>query len=115
MDFLDHLTAGNATISASGPISFDDSSKGGAAQIELLFNDFFPITTGVVDISSLDAPGVTIGWLAGVQEAFVFLGANNLTVGTNNLSTIFAGTITARGAWITRFACVSRASMRLNL
>jgi hypothetical protein len=31
----------------------------------------------IVDISSHDAPAVTIGWLAGIQEAFVFLGANN--------------------------------------
>jgi autotransporter-associated beta strand protein len=42
-------------------------------------------------ISAHNAPGVTIGSLEG--DAFVFLGANNLTIGSNNLSTTFAGVI----------------------
>jgi autotransporter-associated beta strand protein len=36
---------------------------------------------------------VTIGSLAGDEAAFVQLGANNLTIGSNNLSTTFAGVI----------------------
>jgi autotransporter-associated beta strand protein len=53
---------------------------------------------GSLDISGHNAQGVTIGSLAGDegeegQIGRVFLGANNLTVGSNNLSTTFAGVI----------------------
>jgi hypothetical protein len=89
VDFFASSSAGSATISATGPIFFGNSSSGGTAQIELLFSDSFLITTGELDISH----DVTIGSLAGVQEALVGLGANNLTVGTNNLSTTFSGTV----------------------
>jgi autotransporter-associated beta strand protein len=47
----------------------------------------------VLDISSHNAPGVTIGSLQGDEPSVVFLGANNLTVGSNNTSTTFAGVI----------------------
>jgi hypothetical protein len=67
---------------------------GGTAQIELLFSGSFLITTGELDISH----DVTIGSLAGVEEALVGLGANNLTVGTNDLSTTFSGTIGGNNA-----------------
>jgi len=46
---------------------------------------------GNLDISDHDAPGVTIGSIEG--DGFVLLGANELTVGTNRLSTIFSGSI----------------------
>src|SRR5205814_4800802 len=42
-----------------------------------------------LDISAHSAPGVTIGSLEGSGNAF--LGANNLTVGSNNLSKTFSG------------------------
>ena len=67
-------------------ISFSDSSQGGTAQIVAC--------SGVrqfLDISAHNAPGVTIGSIEG--EGNVFLGANNLTVGSNNLSTTFSGVI----------------------
>jgi autotransporter-associated beta strand protein len=41
---------------------------------------------------------VTIGSLSGEGGTFVELGANNLTVGTNNLGTTFAGTIEGTGS-----------------
>jgi autotransporter-associated beta strand protein len=40
---------------------------------------------------------VTIGSLEGDELAGVFLGANNLTVGSNNLSTTFSGEIAGTG------------------
>jgi autotransporter-associated beta strand protein len=97
--FFGSSSAGNATITASSPITFGGSSSGGTAQIELLSPSFLP---SELDISNHDAPGVTIGSLSGVQEAFVFLGANNLTVGSNNLSTTFAGTIEGAGGSLTK-------------
>jgi len=47
----------------------------------------------VLDISAHNAPGVTIGSIEGDGSAIAGLGANNLTVGSNNLSTTFAGVI----------------------
>jgi autotransporter-associated beta strand protein len=93
IQFGDSSTAGSATIeSGSGQIFFDGSSKGGTAAIGL-----FGITAldraSILDISSHNAPGVTIGSIEGDANSFVFLGANKLTVGSNNLSTTFAGVI----------------------
>jgi autotransporter-associated beta strand protein len=90
--FFDSSTAGNATIGNSGLLSFYGSSKGGTAQIELASNPDLGYF-GVLDISVHDAPGLTIGSIAGDEDTRVFLGANNLTVGNNNLSTTFAGVI----------------------
>ena len=93
IQFSDFSTAGNADISGAGvDIIFSGSSKGGTAAIGLFF-DFVEEVASTLDISGHNAPGVTIGSLAGDESASVELGANNLTVGTNNLSTTFAGTI----------------------
>jgi autotransporter-associated beta strand protein len=46
---------------------------------------------GNLDISLHNVPGVTTGSLEG--DGIVFLGANNLTIGSNNLSTTFSGFI----------------------
>jgi autotransporter-associated beta strand protein len=92
VDFSDSSSAGNATITSSDFLSFSGSSNGGTAQIELLTSDSSP-SFPVLDISSHDAPGVTIGSLAGDEHAFVLLGANNLSVSSNNLSTTFGGVI----------------------
>ena len=51
---------------------------------------------GNLDISRHNAPGVTIGSIEG--SGAVFLGANNLTVGSNNLNTTFSGVIQDGGA-----------------
>ena len=82
--------AGNATLIANGGsnggeggfIQYRLGSTGGAARVEVFGN-------GTLDISQHDAPGVTTGSIEG--NGLVFLGAVNLTVGTNNLSTIFSG------------------------
>ena len=90
--FKDTGDAGNATLIANGglgggdggSIQFATASTGGTARVEVFGN-------GNLDISRHDAPGVTIGSIEG--NGAVFLGANNLTVGTNNLSTTFSGLI----------------------
>jgi autotransporter-associated beta strand protein len=46
---------------------------------------------GMLDISSHDAPGVSVGSLEG--DGIVTMGALNLTVGSNSLSTTFSGTL----------------------
>lgn len=48
-------------------------------------------------ISSHNAPGVTIGSIEG-SGCLVFLGANILTVGSNNISTTFSGVIQDSGS-----------------
>ena len=93
IDFSDFSTAGSATVIGFGTsISFSDLSKGGTAQIELLFNEFDEDGT-LLDISSHSAPGVTIGSLEGDEGTFGYLGSNNLTIGSNNLSTTYSGVI----------------------
>jgi len=90
--FFDNSSAGNATLiayggtggSAGGAIEFLNNSTGGTATVKVYGN-------GALDISFHNAPGVTIGSIEGTGN--VFLGANNLTVGTNNLSTLFSGVI----------------------
>ncbi|OLA97306.1 MAG: hypothetical protein AUH19_04625 [Verrucomicrobia bacterium 13_2_20CM_55_10] len=88
--FNDIGDAGNATLIANGgldggeggSIQFATASTGGTARVEVFGN-------GNLDISVHDAPGLTTGSIKG--DGAVFLGANNLTVGTNNLSTTFSG------------------------
>ena len=102
IDFFGNSTAGSATLSVGsfsflvGQISFFGSSKGGTARIAVsgsISDDFSP--PAVLDISGHNAPGVTIGSIEG--DGNVFLGANNLTVGSNNLSTTFSGVIQDSG------------------
>ena len=87
--FEEDSTAGNATLIANGGVGvggeiiFLDDSTGGTARVEVFSN-------GKLDISQQDAGGVTIGSIAG--DGIVFLGANNLAVGSN-LSTLFSGVI----------------------
>jgi autotransporter-associated beta strand protein len=72
-----------------GSILFNDSSTGGMSQVEVFGN-------GSVDISGHSSLGVTIGSLEGDGNAF--LGANNLTIGSNNMSTTFSGVAQDSGA-----------------
>ena len=60
------------------------SPSGGTARVEAFGN-------GNLDISLQNAPGVTIGSLEGSGN--IFLGTQNLAVGSNNLSTTFSGII----------------------
>jgi outer membrane autotransporter protein len=97
ISFFNSSTAGNATLSvfggsatSHGTISFSDSAIGGTARVEFFGN-------GDLDISGHGAPGVTVGSIEGNGAGAVLLGANNLTVGTNNLSTLFSGVISDLG------------------
>jgi len=95
--FQDTGDAGNATLIANGgvgggdggSIQFATASTGGTARVEVFGN-------GNLDISGHDAPGLTTGSIQGTGA--VFLGANELTVGTNNLGTTFSGVIQDGGS-----------------
>ena len=100
VEFSDTSTAGSATIGGYAYISFGESSQGGTARIELWALDC--CGGGILDISRHYAPGVTIGSIADgfnfiPNGEYAFLGANNLTVGSNNLSTTFSGVIEDNG------------------
>ncbi len=88
--FTLNTAAGNSTLIANGGtdeggfVQFSDNSLGGTARVELFGN-------GTLDISDHNSPGVTIGSLEG--DGLVFLGAQNLSIGSNALSTVFSGTI----------------------
>jgi autotransporter-associated beta strand protein len=98
VEFFDSSTAGNATIQGNGGrIVFDGLSRGGTAAIGLFFDFGFDFPSSL-DISGHDAPGVTIGSLEGDETATVSLGGNDLTIGSNNLSTTFAGVIQDSGS-----------------
>jgi autotransporter-associated beta strand protein len=93
IDFFDLSSAGSATIESYGSgIFFEDFSRGGTAAIGLFLS---PATErgGLLSISDHSAPGVSIGSLEGDEFALVLLGSNNLTIGSNNLSTTFSGVI----------------------
>ena len=67
-----------------GGIYFSDESTGGTARVILNGN-------GLLDVSGLSVPSVTIGSVEGT--GLIYLGASNLTVGSNNRSTTFSGVI----------------------
>jgi autotransporter-associated beta strand protein len=95
--FLGESDAGNATLiggdglggGAGGRILFFDDSRGNAARVGVF-------GSGNLDISAHNAPGVTVGSIEG--NGIVFLGTNNLAVGSNNLNTTFSGVIQNDGS-----------------
>jgi hypothetical protein len=90
--FNNASTADTATLIANGgtnggeggAIFFEENSTGGTVRVEVFGN-------GILDVSGHNSPGVTIGSIEG--EGDVFLGTNNLAVGSINLSTSFFGVI----------------------
>jgi uncharacterized protein with beta-barrel porin domain len=88
--FSNASTAGNATITTNsgGSVFFAGTSSGGQAI-------FTTNAGGVFDISQLTAGGTTVGSIAGAGN--YFLGANALTVGSDNLSTTVSGVISDGG------------------
>ena len=91
--FRDSSTAANATLIANGSGSggtllFGHQSTGGTARVEVFDN-------GYLDIGDHQS-GVTVGSIEGSGN--VFLGANNLTVGTNGRNTAFSGVILEGGS-----------------
>jgi autotransporter-associated beta strand protein len=95
--FANTSSAGNSTViansgqngGAGGEIVFDDDSTGGTARLQIFGN-------AQLEILLHNAPGITIGSIEG--NGNVFLGPNNLSVGSNNLSTIFSGVISDAGS-----------------
>jgi autotransporter-associated beta strand protein len=82
------IANGGAGPGSGAKILFAGESDGGTARVEVSGN-------GNVDISRDPTPDITIGSLEG--NGLIFLGANKLTVGSNNLDTSFAGTISDEG------------------
>jgi autotransporter-associated beta strand protein len=94
--FMHGATAAEAKITANGGVDGSDggaivfvqNTRGGNASITLNGN-------AALDITRHNAPGVTIGSLAG--NGSVLLAANTLTIGSNNQSTTFSGVIQDSG------------------
>jgi autotransporter-associated beta strand protein len=111
LGFADTSTAGNATIINNFSLAFGNSSTAANAIITnnsggtTLIRDsasggtarFILNGTGALDISGLTTGGTTAGSIEGGGN--VRLGANTLTVGGNNLSTIFSGVIQDGGTF----------------
>lgn len=103
LQFFDNATAGSASLTANGgtnggaggSIWFAGAATGTTGAVTVNEN-------GVLDISQSDT-GVSIGSLAGSSASppfsanKVILGSKNLTVGSNNLSTTFAGNFEGDG------------------
>ena len=79
---------------ASGKLTFTTLPK--LAQRGYRFSGLTPQISGILGIAGHNAPGMTIGSLEG--NGYVLLGANNLTVGSNNLNTTFSGVIAGSGS-----------------
>lgn len=77
----------NGGYFSGGGIVFNGASTGGTARVEVFDN-------GYLDISGHQS-GVSIGSIEGSGN--VYLGANRLTVGTNNINTSFSGVISGSG------------------
>lgn len=86
---------GSATVTngTSGGTYIYGNASGGNARI-------INSSTGFIDISGLNDTGTTVGSIEGTGE--VRLGAKNLTVGSNNLSTTFSGLIVGTGGSLTK-------------
>jgi uncharacterized protein with beta-barrel porin domain len=84
-------TAGNATITTNngGNVFFFNASTGGNAR-------FITNAGGTFDMSGLTSAGMTAGSIEGAGN--YFLGAKQLTVGGNNLSTTVSGAIANGGS-----------------
>ena len=88
--FRNGSTAGDAIIitTAGGLTAFADSATGGNAR-------FITTAGGAFDITALSSGGMTAGSIEGAGT--FSLGPNQLTVGSNNLSTTVSGVITGSG------------------
>ncbi len=84
----DAPTAASATIINAGDRSYLELANGASGGLARVINEH---PNSFVNISELSGPGTTLGSIEG--GGAVFLGAKNLTVGGNNLSTVFSGII----------------------
>ena len=94
------FAAGGGKVTG-GSVSFLGASSGGTCNVTVSSRQGHPtgdLRDGHLDISSHNAPGLSIGSLAG--DGLVLLGTNTLTIGTNNLSAIFSGLIQGEGSLV---------------
>jgi hypothetical protein len=84
------LIADGGCYADAGSITFNGTSTGGTARVQVSFGCSNVSGIGYLNISGHQS-GMTIGSIEG--DGDVFLGANRLRVGTNNLSTRFSGNI----------------------
>jgi autotransporter-associated beta strand protein len=96
-DFFEHSSAGDATLIANGntggtggKILFQPPADGGRSRVKIFGNGNLDISLrfgifGVVTVGSIEGDGR------------IFLGVDNLTVGSNNLDTVFSGMISDHG------------------
>ncbi|HUO56616.1 MAG TPA: autotransporter domain-containing protein, partial [bacterium] len=91
LTFNDTATAGMAVVTTSGgaTVSFAGLSDGGTAQFIVNYGGYF-------DLSGHSAAPMTVGSIEG--DGSFELGANNLTTGSNNLSTTLFGTLSDGGS-----------------
>ena len=76
-------------MAAAGDGSSSNFNRPGGTARLAVFDD------GAIDLSSHDPGTVTVGSLEG--DGLIFLGANTLAVGSNNLSTTFSGLVQDEG------------------
>ena len=93
-------TLGNATLTISGSdfvtIGIRQNASGGSAKV-------IADGAGSLSIMNLEGAGTTLGSLQGSANIFqVALGSKQLTVGSNDLSTTFAGRLTGTGGSIVK-------------
>ncbi len=94
--FIDSSTAGNAILianggtngDAGGAVGFGGSSTGGTARVKVFGNGYLDISghQGALPVGSIEGSGN------------VFLGANDLRVGTRDINTSFSGAISGTGS-----------------
>ena len=89
------IANGGTNGGQGGIISFLEDSTGGTARIEIFGSWTGAVTDGTLDITQR-FQGVVVGSLEG--NGLVLLGANDLTIGSNNLSTAFGGVIQGTGS-----------------
>ncbi|MGW1421195.1 autotransporter domain-containing protein [Bradyrhizobium manausense] len=114
LNFHSNATAAGSTITNDGTLTFDGSATAGNATITTdnaattTFNDnatggnarFITNLGGTVDISGLTSGGMTSGSIEGAGN--YVLGANTLTTGGLNTSTVVDGVISGTGGGLTK-------------
>ena len=78
------IATGGTNGGLGGTLLFWDDSTGAEARVELF-------DTGILNVLNHNPPGITVGSIEG--DGTVVLGKNNLTVGSNDLATVFSGDI----------------------
>ncbi len=89
--FAETSTAGNSTLIVNAGTSLDFQGDSTAGEANIVFATPDTGYSGILSIYSHNPPGVSIGSIEG--RPIVSLGDRNLTVGSNNRSTVFSGII----------------------